>query len=133
MRWKRVTCAKDTLCAARGCPIPPGERHWQARWKDEAGKLLEAHYCCECGAGSQAHPGDTLYGLCGTLGLLGLFLVALLVWPQQWRLWIALFAVMYASAAGISTLLFLRIYPDWRGKEPAPPPTVDKPKRAAAA
>jgi hypothetical protein len=78
---------------------------------------LEARYCQECAAGSQAHPGDTLYGVWCSLALAVLFLVVLpLAWPQRWLLWMTLFAVVYAAIAVISTQLFLKIYPDRRSK-----------------
>jgi hypothetical protein len=121
MKWKRVISAQDDLCAARGCTIQAGRRHWYARWKGEDGNPQEARYCEECRAGSQAHPGDTLYGLWGSLALAVLFLVVLpLAWPQRWLLWVSLFTVVYASLAVITTRLFLRMYPDRRPREPMP-------------
>jgi hypothetical protein len=121
MKWKRVTNGEDALCAARGCTIPAGQKHWQARWKSENGAAQEARYCEECGAGSQAHPGDTLYGVWGSLLLAVVFLVVLpLAWPHRWPLWVALFVAAYASVAVISTRLFLKIYPNRRPRESEP-------------
>jgi hypothetical protein len=115
MRWQPVTSGEDARCAARGCPIPGGTAHWLARWKADDGSRVEAHYCQQCGAGSQAHPGDTRYGVWGTLALMLMFLVVLpLAWPQRWLLWLALFIVVYAAAAMITTRLFLRLYPERR-------------------
>jgi hypothetical protein len=126
MKWKRVTSAKDDLCAARGCTIQAGQRHWHARWKNDDGAIQEARYCQQCGAGSQGHPGDTLYGLWGSLALAVVFLVVLpLAWPEQWLLWIALFVLFYAAIAVITTRLFLKIYPDRRPKEAEAQPSQE--------
>ncbi len=120
MKWKRVTSGGDALCAARSCLIRAGQRHWHARWQGEDGALQEACYCEECGAGSQGHPGDTVYGLWGSLALAVLFLVVLpLVWPKHWLLWVSLFVLLYAAVAVITAQLFLKIYPDRRPKEDA--------------
>jgi hypothetical protein len=123
MKWKRVTSVESAVCAARGCTIEAGQRHWRARWKREDGAAQEARYCAVCGAGSQAHPGDTVYGLWGSLLLAVLFLIVLpLIWPQHWLLWIGLFVVVYAATAVITTRLFLKIYPDRRPPEEPPAP-----------
>lgn len=112
MKWKRITGAEDTHCAARGCPIPAGTRHWLAHWSTD-GTSQEAHYCEECGHSSQAHPGDTLYGLWGVLGLALIFLVVLpVLWPHRWTLWVLLFVVVFTVAAVVTTRLFFRYYPN---------------------
>jgi hypothetical protein len=112
MKWKRITGGAETRCAARGCAIPAGARYWLARWETDDG-TQEAHYCEECGYGSQAHPGDTLYGVWGVLLLAAVFLVVLpLLWPQWWVLWLALFVLVLTVVAVVTTRLFLRIYPN---------------------
>lgn len=113
MKWKRITCGEETRCTARGCPIPAGTRHWLVRWKSETAGALEEHYCNECGHGSQAHPGDTRYGIWGSLGLAFIFLVILpALWPHRWTLWLAIFALVYTATVAVTTCLFLRIYPN---------------------
>lgn len=112
MKWKRITGGADTQCAARGCPIPAGTKHWLARWNTDTG-AQEAHYCDDCGHSSQAHPGHTLYGVWGLLFLAVTFLVILpLLWPHRWSLWLSLFAVVFTVSAVGTTRLFFRFYPN---------------------
>lgn len=120
IRWKRTVCDEDRNCASRGCSIPAGTQHWTATWKNDDRAQVTAHYCPLCAAGSQAHSGETVYGLLGSLLLALIFLIVLpVLWPRHWPLWVALFVVVYAATAVITTRLFLRFYPSRRSKSTA--------------